>query len=313
MAEGGVRWGSLAVLVAALARSPAAAADEPPPAAPAAPSPATEMPPGQSSSEPTQPGEVSKVECVARHEDAQLVRRQGRLLAARSALLVCSRVSCPPAIRADCVDWLEEVNRSVPSVVVTARECGADVTDVRVLIDGEPVASRLSGGALEADPGEHRFRFESPRWPAVERAVLMGEGIRNRPIEVEFAPAASATRSLGAPPPRPLTRSDYTFAAVAAAGLAASATLGAVALYERHELEGSCGPSCTDAQVSPIRTKLIIADVALGVAAASLAIGVYRYLTRPLPPLAGAGPARRLALDVGLSSAGGSIDLRGAF
>jgi hypothetical protein len=309
MVEGGVKWGRLAVLVAALARSAAAAADEQPPAAPPAPA---EAPPA-SSLEPARPSDVSKVECVAHHEDAQLVRRQSKLLAARSALLVCSRASCPPAIRADCVDWLEEVNRSVPSVVVTARERGADVTDVRVLIDGELAASRLSGGALEADPGAHQFRFESPRFPAIERAVLMGEGMRNRPIEVEFAPAVTAAGPPGTPPPRALTRSDYVFAAVAAAGVAASLSLGAVAIYERHELEGSCGPSCTDAQVSPIRTKLIVADVALGVAAASLAVGLYRYFTRPLPPLATAGSARDLALDVGVSSAGGSIDLRGAF
>jgi len=259
------------------------------------------------------PADVSKVECVGRHEDAQVVRRQGKLLAARSALLVCSRVSCPPAIRADCVDWLDDVNRSVPSVVVTARERGADVTDVKVLIDGELAASRLSGGALEADPGAHRFRFESPRWPSIERSVLMGEGMRNRPIEVEFAPDLVAARPLGAPPPRPLMRSDYVFGAVAVAGLAASASLGAIAIYERHQLEGSCGPTCSDAQVSPIRTKLIVADVALGVAALSLAVGVYRYFTRPLPSLATAGPARRLALDVSVSSGGGSIDLRGAF
>jgi hypothetical protein len=257
---------------------------------------------------------VSKVECVARHEDAQVVRRQGKLLAARSALLGCSRVSCPPAIRADCVDWLDEVNRSVPSVVVTARERGADVTDVKVLLDGELVASRLSGGALEADPGAHRFRFESPRFPAIERSVLMGEGMRNRPIEVEFAPALASARPPGAPPPRPLTRSDYVFGAVTAVGLAASVSLGAVALYERHQLEGSCGPSCTDDQVSPVRTKLVIADISLGVAAASLAVGIYRYLARPLPQaLAAVVRAEGLALAVGVSGDGGAIGLRGTF
>jgi hypothetical protein len=258
---------------------------------------------------------VSKVQCVARHENAQVVRRQGKLLAARSALLVCSRVSCPPAIRADCVDWLEDVNHSVPSVVVTARERGVDVADVRVLIDGELAASRLSGGALEADPGEHRFRFESPRWPAVERAVLMGEGMRNRPIEVEFAPAlaAEAARPAGPLLARPLARSDYAFAAVAAGGVVAAASLGAVVIYQRHQLEGSCGPSCTDAEVSPLRTKLIVADVALGVAAVSLAVGMYRYLTRPLPPRVAGRAQSRLALSLGASSTGGAIGLQGTF
>jgi hypothetical protein len=257
---------------------------------------------------------VSKPECVARHEDAQVVRRAGRLLAARSALLVCSRVSCPPAVRADCVDWLEEVNRSVPSVVVTAREHGVDVADVRVLIDGEVAAPRLNGGALEADPGAHKFRFESPRWPAIERDVLLGEGMRNRPIEVEFAPAiAVAAGAPGVPPPRPFTRSDYVFGAVAVGAFVASLSLGAVALVDRRQLEGSCGPSCTDAEVSPVRTKLVIADVALGVAAASLAVGFYRYLARPSPSSVAGSAAERLALSVTASSTGGVVGVGGAF
>src|SRR6516225_5480178 len=111
MGEGGVRWGASVVLVAAmLARSPPAAAEEPSPPSAAA-SPPTPSPPASDGMSPGPPAEaappadVSKVECVGRHEDAQVVRRQGKLLAARSALLVCSRVSCPPAIRADCVDW----------------------------------------------------------------------------------------------------------------------------------------------------------------------------------------------------------------
>ena len=59
-----------------------------------------------------------------------MARRSGKLLAARAALLACSREICPDAVRGDCVDWLEDVNRSVPSVVVTARDCGVDVVDV---------------------------------------------------------------------------------------------------------------------------------------------------------------------------------------
>jgi hypothetical protein len=236
--------------------------------------------------------EVSKLACLQRHEDAQLARKQGQLLAARSALLACSRAACPDAVRADCVDWLEEVNRSIPSVVVTARDRGADVADVKVFMDGELVAARLTGGALEADPGEHHFRFELARGPVVERTVLLGEGARNRPIDLEFAPppvaamqAAPPLLPPSSPPPwsfanHPLKRSDYLFGGVALAGLATAAVLGIWASHERSELEGSCGPFCTAAEVSPLRTKLVIADVALGTAVAALAVGAYRYFTR---------------------------------
>jgi hypothetical protein len=63
----------------------------------------------------------AKVECLKHHEEAQLARREGRLLTTRAELLLCSLAACPGAIRADCVDWIEQVSRSLPSVVVTAR------------------------------------------------------------------------------------------------------------------------------------------------------------------------------------------------
>jgi len=236
--------------------------------------------------------EGAKLECLHRHEDAQIARRGGQLLAARAALLACSREVCPDAVRGDCVEWLDDVNRSVPSVVIAARDLGADVTDVKVFLDGELVATRLSGSAVEADPGEHHFRFVAARGPVVERMVVMSEGVRNRPIDVEFAPPPAPAPSVaaapaGPPPPwfasHPFERSDRLFGAVALAGAATAAAFGIWALVERSD--ASCAPFCTDAEVRPIRTKLVIADVGLGVAVAALAVGTYRYLTRsPRPP-----------------------------
>jgi hypothetical protein len=234
--------------------------------------------------------EGAKLECLHRHEDAQVARRGGQLLAARAALLVCSREACPDAVRGDCVEWLDDVNRSVPSVVIAARDRGADVTGIKVFLDGELVASRLTGSAVEADPGEHHFRFVSERGPVVERTVLMSEGVRNRPIDVEFAPppapAVSVVAVPAAPPPwfesHPFERSDRLLGALALTGAATATAFGIWALVERND--ASCAPFCTDAQVSPIRTKLVIADVGLGVAVAALAVGAYRYLTRPPRP-----------------------------
>jgi hypothetical protein len=68
---------------------------------------------------------------------------------------------------------------------------------------------------------------------------------------------------------------------VALVGLGTAAALGIWALYERSALAESCGPRCTDAEASPLRVKLVLADVALGVAAVALGVGTYRYLTRP--------------------------------
>lgn len=276
-----------------------------------------------------EPEETPKLECLHRHEDSQLERRQGKLLAARTALLACSRADCPAAVRADCVDWLEEVNHSIPSVVITARDRGIDVAEVKVFLDGELVAARLTGGALEADPGQHRFRFESAGGPVVERGVLMSEGVRNRPVDVEFAPPPPSPSSPPSPSPsptlaaenppswslasHPIRRSDALFAGVAIAGLGTAALLGGLALHERAALEQSCAPFCNDADLDPVRTKLLIADVALATSLAALAIGAVRYLRRPAHVAATHSAGADFRLVVGASRGGGRLLIGRAF
>jgi hypothetical protein len=71
---------------------------------------------------------------------------------------------------------------------------------------------------------------------------------------------------------------------VAVAGFATAAALGIWTIRERNELARSCGPTCTPEETAPLSDKLVIADVALGIAAVALAIGAYRYFTRPPTP-----------------------------
>jgi hypothetical protein len=232
-----------------------------------------------------------RIACLNQHEQAQLSRNEGRLLEARAKLLLCSLASCPPAIRADCVDWIEQVNRSLPSVVVTARAHGQDVANVQVFVDDKLVAERLTGAALDLDPGEHRFRFESPPWPALNRTILVSEGVKGRVIDIELAPAPPAPASQASvqpspPPPLPPVVDhhprafNYALGGVALASLGTFAVAGTWALIQRHELQEDCAPFCSADQVSSVSTKLLIADVALAAAAVSLAV-LYFRLSEP--------------------------------
>jgi hypothetical protein len=226
--------------------------------------------------------EVSKAECLSRYEGAQLARRERRLLDARASLRVCSGVSCPSAVRADCVDWLDQLAHSIPSFVVTARARGADVFAVKVFVDGKLMAERLTGFAIELDPGPHKFRFESPPWPVIEREVLASEGVKDRPIDVEFAPPLPPAMSIatspdGPPPGFRLQRSDYVFGGVALAGFATLAYFGGTGLYDADQLKQSCGSGCPPQDVDAVRTKLIIADIGLAVAVVALAMGLYLH------------------------------------
>ena len=91
---------------------------------------------------------------------------------------------------------------------------------------------------------------------------------------------------------------------MALAGAATASAFGIWALVERSD--ASCAPFCTGAEVSPIRTKLVIADVGLGVAVAALAVGTYRYLARPPRP-----PSTDVQLVAGTS--GGAVLVGGQF
>jgi hypothetical protein len=243
--------------------SPAAAADAPAPA----PTPALES------------ADVSKAECLSRYEEAQVARRERRLLDSRAALRICSRASCPSAIRADCVDWLDQVAHSLPSVVVTARARGADVLAVKVFIDGKLTTEKLTGFALEVDPGLHKFRFESPPWPVIEREVLASEGVKQRPIEVEFAPPLPNPMLSAHPETRPfrLERSDYVFGGIAFAGFATLAYFGGTGLYDAHQLRTGCKSFCEHEDVQAVETKLILADIGLAVGVVALAVGLYLH------------------------------------
>src|SRR4029077_803301 len=122
-----------------------------------------------------------------------------------------------------------------------------------------------------------------------ERTILVSEGVKGRPIDIEFAPPpapvvsappAPAQAATSAPPKHHLQGFDYALGGVALASLGAFATFSSWALFERQDLQQHCAPFCSDDQVSSVATKLVVADVALGAAVVSLAV-LYLHLTRP--------------------------------
>ncbi len=105
----------------------------------------------------------TKVECVAAADLGQSLQRQGKLIYARSALRTCLSPSCPVLVQHDCAEWLEQANRAQPTIAFEVKDAtGNDLTDVRVTMDGHPLMEKISGGAVEVDPGEHVFAFSRP-------------------------------------------------------------------------------------------------------------------------------------------------------
>src|ERR1700722_17052881 len=112
---------------------------------------------------PTSPPEAkggSKVRCAAAYEQAQELRRQNKLLASRSELLICKE-TCPRVLLVDCQKWLTEVDALMPPVILRAPDAQGTVVAARVLLDGEVFLDRWTEAPVSVDSGEHTFRFES--------------------------------------------------------------------------------------------------------------------------------------------------------
>ncbi len=241
-----------------------------------------------------------KAECGAAYERSQELRASLKLHAARESLVVCAQGSCPSFIQSDCTQWLAELQREMPTVVVAAKNReGADAAGVKISIDGEPVEAEHEGSAIAVDPGRHAFRFELEGAPAIEREVVVRQGEKDRIIEVSFdsttASTASPTPAAVAPPstpekeqpavakPGPLRPYAYVAGGIGAAGLIGFTVFGLVGKGQQSDLEGSgCRPNCSQDAVDSVRTKYVLADVSLGIGLAGLGAGVALFfLSQP--------------------------------
>jgi hypothetical protein len=275
--------------------------------------------------------ESPTAQCVPAYENAQLLRQRGKLVAAREQAGVCAREQCPEVARKDCARWAEELGREVPSVVVVVRdEADRDVPSARLFVDGAPRLDAASGRAFELDPGSHVFRVEQASQAAVERSFTVYQGERDRVLRVmvpsrtasvapPVAPAPLATQTPRPPPPavtaatqavHPSYVAAATVAGFSVATLAVSAVLGLTGRQQLSDLRSSCAPTCTDAQVDPVRTRLTASDVTLGAGLVGSAVAVYLF-AHTASRRASPGPSARI--EIAPMRDGAAAVIRGSF
>jgi len=227
----------------------------------------------------------SALMCTAAHEAAQLHRKADALFEARRELQSCSRSECPELVRADCAKWLKEVDAELPALTIDARTSrGARIHDVRVLLDGEVVAERSSGEPLIVPVGEHVVRVEHAGAPPIERRMTFERRRKDARMRVTFDVAAPRVPKQRAPRPDPEPRAPdgegptpaaWIVGGVGIVGLGLFAGFGIDGLIRRNELDDiACKPSCPAEDVATIRRDFLVADVALGIGAASMAAAV---------------------------------------
>lgn len=237
------------------------------------------------------PASADTEECARAYESAQVLRRDAKLQQAKEALLVCAQDSCPAILRKDCVAWLAQVERELPSLAMRVRgPDGCDRPDAVIHIDGVVSPGAAEGRPVSLDPGTHTVRAT---WAAQssERTVVVAAGESGRLVTLtlgdparvcQVPPAAAAERKnvlAPAPASKPTPPLVYAAAGVGIVSLGLSVGFGISAWSQKGELD-TCKGHCAAHDVDVMRRTFLVADVAGVVAIASLAVAAVVFLHR---------------------------------
>ena len=285
--------------------------------------------------------DLTKDQCIDANGKGQELRREGVLSAARVQLRQCATPSCPAMVRDDCTRRLDELERAQPTIVFEVKDAtGADLIDVRVSADGQPLVSRLNGKPVNVDPGAHEFTFEAAGKPPVTERILVSEGeVGRRERVIVGAPAAAAVPAPVSPPsPAPAPSSEpavlstppassglgarkvigLSIAGVGVVGVGVGAVFGLMASGAWSHAKSACGgdpAQCTDVATGSsyhdtTQTDGTLSTVGFIAGGALIATGAIVFLTGGHhEPSSATGVVVSPSLGPGLAS----VALKGAF
>jgi hypothetical protein len=201
--------------------------------------------------------------CLESASKGQTLRDAHKLVEAREELLVCAAPRCPTVVQADCINWLEDVQRALPTVVLSAKDTtGSDLVDVSVSVDGQPLLPRIDGLALPIDPGLHTFRFESKGRAPAELRVLVKEGEKSQSLSTVLGPSPQAPRAVPADDGNAPSWKTFGWmlAGAGIAGLGVGAVSGIEALAKKSAAHCTSNNYCDAGSTGGIKTAAILSD-----------------------------------------------------
>jgi hypothetical protein len=229
--------------------------------------------------------------CIAAYEQTQMLRKDGKPVAAKVQASVCAKDSCPALLSADCNQWLAELEAIIPSVVLDPRGHNGELrADVRVKLDGVALAEKIDGKPIVVEPGSHTFVFEADGATPVERTLLVHEGEKSKKVTITVAAAIEPPRL-----ERPVPLGVWIFSGVSVVALATSAVFAIDALGRKSDLD-ECKPRCSSDDINAMSSSFTIADVALGAGVMAGVAAAYLYLARPSVETPAPAPARTRAV-----------------
>ena len=248
--------------------------------------------------------DTRKVSCARAYEMSQRLRQEGRLKQAKEQALICAQPACPAVLVGDCTDWMLQLERAVPSVVVEVRDAsGRAISDVSVSVDGQALTSALDGRALTLDPGQRLFKVTLPGGRSLARTVIVTEGQQGQ--RVSFALPPQPGEPIQVRKRSGLSPLVYATGALGVLGVSGFAYFGLSGKGDERTLERRCAPRCTDSELAPLRQRYLAADISLGVGVAALSLFGYLWLTHEEDPSTG--------LHAVVSPQGASLGLRERF
>jgi hypothetical protein len=230
-------------------------------------------------------------ECIVEHVQAQLLRNQGLLVAARAHLLECATATCPALVRNECVTLRHEVEAALPSVILGAiDERGRPTSEPMVSVDDSPELVPLDGRSVALDPGEHRLRFQHPDGAIREVKLVLAESEHDRSVLADFRPKRDRRNT---PRDSPWTKVMFASAGVGAVALGSFTFFALSGRAVQNDLE-RCKPNCENrADIDRMRSRYLIADVSLGIALVSVGVGAYAWMQRQSASPSGLSPSAR--------------------
>jgi hypothetical protein len=195
--------------------------------------------------------------------------------------LACARPVCPAAVQKDCADQVGDVEKRTPTVVIHAKDkSGQDLVSVNVTSDGAVLTEQLDGRGIAVNPGVHTFRFEAAGNEPFEQKVVVGEGEHDRPITASFGGGGALGGGGGGEAPaakKGVPVGGIILGVVGLIGMGVGSAFYVVGFNQKSTDESGCGATpqgCSSSEISDIRTKLAIGDVAFYTGVACLAGGI---------------------------------------
>lgn len=218
--------------------------------------------------------------CIGAIERGEPLKKRGQLVAARQELAGCAKATCPAAVRDMCRAYLDQVDSSMPTLEVAARNDQQRIppAELTVSVDGK-APSPAPDGTYAVDPGARTVRV-TYRGAQRESLIEVAPGKKRIPVVFLFESPPPPPEPGAAPAPEE-RRSVVPAVALGALGVLALGGSAAFAFKWSHDAE--CRPRCAPDETSRVRTDAIVTDVLAGVGIVAAGAAIVWLVTAPAP------------------------------